>query len=272
MQQSAAAHPPTQRCAVLLMTFPNSGTTWLQSMFSVATQLHAESLYSEGVKTSWGTTFKNVFTNEDLRARRAPTGQAGSCSFIKTHSWEELKNAQFLSRYRIKGAVTLLRDPNSNADANWRFWQKRADHEEPKPCRYGRDSLTARSVHYHDAWYCRLQATAAALSVPLLQISYEGMLVQPATVLRRVLDFGGYAFNHTGARQAIASFPPSKASSNRNNAIGRGGTAFGEALNGAATIHAFGEVGRFGVVRIRLGPVSWSAWSRLSGSLRPVLR
>ena len=194
--------PPSPRCAVLLCTYPNSGTTWLQDMFSVATNLHAEAIYDEGLATGWGTTFHAVRSNQSLHARASSTGRKGSCSFIKSHSSDLDATRRLASRFAVTGIVALVRDPLSNAGANWRFVTKYRALEQ---CNATELELQPRFTAYRDAWHCALQATVAALHVPLLRVQYEAMLVQPAVELRKVLTFGGYRIDESRVASAVTN-------------------------------------------------------------------
>lgn len=203
---------PSPRCAVLLCTYPNSGTTWLQDMFSVATDLHAESIYPEGLATGWGTTFHAARSNRSLHARASPTGRQGSCSFIKSHSSDLDATRRLTSRFAVTGIVALVRDPLSNAGANWRFFMKQrarpapaARHRPVLQCNATEPELQPRFTAYWDAWHCALQATVAALHIPLLRVQYEAMLVQPAAELRKVLTFGGYRIDESRVASAITN-------------------------------------------------------------------
>ena len=94
--------------------------------------------------------------------------------------------------------IELVREPQANAEANWRYAAKKR-----APCTNNtRARVVRRALVFHEQWHCDVAARARTAKVPVLRLQYEQMLTAPADALRRVLAFGNYSVSDAGVERA----------------------------------------------------------------------
>ena len=184
-------------CTVLLSTFPNSGTTWTQAIFTSSTGIVTEAVYKEGPPSKW----PKVFSHGQLGNNRYPNLSVGECRFIKSHQRVSYK----LMPARFQRAVILYRDPDDNLEANIRYLVKRMkpgnpsqklvekcegidfnDYEALDPDGF----KILREMHYiaHRRFYCHAQK----YPIPRLFVTYSALLTDPSAAFEKIMTFIGF--------------------------------------------------------------------------------
>ena len=203
----------TAPCAVLLSTFPNSGTTWTQAMFKASTGVVSLAVYPEGPPTPFSThTFVHGQIGDDYRL---PDPDRGECLFVKSHARvpsRELADGSPNQLYQR--AVVLHRDAEDNLHANLRYLTKThndAKNELLELCSYdpsGRplpkdtrfedwDSRNmtdyASMIDLHRLAHRRFYFHAERYLVPTFFATYARLLSEPYETFRDIMMFSGYA-------------------------------------------------------------------------------
>ena len=219
----------TADCAVALSTFPNSGTSWTQVVFSSATGLASLAIYPEGPLSPFHPT---SYLHNQLKPGgdiRLPDPAHGECLFVKTHRripYDLLTDHH--PRQRYQRAVVLYREPEDNWYANLRYLTKlRNDnkHNLLEVCSYdphgtplpqdtnlerdwstlnGTDYGALRNLHKvaHKRFYCHAERYPA----PTMMVTYARLLSNPRTTFRDILTFSGYA--DADVDRALEEHPP----------------------------------------------------------------
>mmetsp|Transcript_15047 Transcript_15047/g.43487 ORF Transcript_15047/g.43487 Transcript_15047/m.43487 type:complete len:399 (-) Transcript_15047:4159-5355(-) len=209
-----AENKGTAPCAVVLNTFPNSGTTWTQAVFSASTGIASLAVYPEGPPSPFSThTFVHGKVGDDSRL---PDPAHGECLFVKSHrrvTYGELADGSPDQLYQR--AVVLYRDPEDNLHANLRYLTKLhnvAKRELLELCSYddpdGRPlpddtpfedwanwNVTdyASFVDLHRMSHQRFYCHAERYPVPKMIVTYARLLSEPYETFRDIMTFSGYA-------------------------------------------------------------------------------
>lgn len=210
---------PDLPCAVLLSTFPNSGTTWTQAVFKSSTGgLVSEAVYNEGPPTP----YPGIYVHGSLGpATRLPDSNRGECLFVKSHARVSYTSMGPSSQYQR--AVVLYRDPEDNLDANLRYLtklpvQNRGKAELRSLCPGnidtfdednwktvdpdGYDMFTQLHFASHERFYCHAQQ----YPMPKLFVTYARLLNDPYGTFRDIMLFSGYP--EANITKALEENPP----------------------------------------------------------------
>ena len=203
----------TAPCAVLLSTFPNSGTTWTQAMFKASTGVVSLAVYPEGPPTPFSThTFVHGQIGDDYRL---PDPDNGECLFVKSHQRMPTKVLADGSPNQLyQRVVVLYRDTEDNLHANLRYLTKLHNDNKrellelcsydpsgrplPKDTRFedwDSRNMTdyASMIDLHRLAHRRFYFHAERYPVPKIIITYARLLSEPHETFRDIMMFSGYA-------------------------------------------------------------------------------
>lgn len=217
-QSSDVDHSPD----ITLLTFPNSGTTWIRKLYELTTSVATEAVYPEsdcvlterhtcasltGVVKKMSTFYFQKDLVNALHLRRSD-----EATLIKTHRALS-KNYTFHRKI-----VRLIRDPIDNVVSNWNYlnrvgWNKPYP-KKPKLTfnRFARDQL-----RLYMRWHCR--ALRAAKHVPMLSLRYEDLIEDPVLNMKKLLRFAGWKVDDAmleRLKRAIELYPPRPRGVTRN--------------------------------------------------------
>jgi len=190
-------------CAVLLSTFPNSGTSWTQSVFRSSTGLVSEAVYGhEGPPTPYpGIYVHGTLNNGGPNSARLQDPSRGECLFVKSHGRVNYNDLGPSGKYQR--AVVLYRDREDNLDANLRYLTKiksRAKDELRELC--GLEEFVDWKdvdpkaydmfVRLHSAAHKRFYCHAEQYPIPKLMVTYAQLLSDPYRTFGDIMVFSGY--------------------------------------------------------------------------------
>ena len=228
-------------CTTLLSTFPNSGTTWAQSVFTSATGRYSEAIYREGPPTNFPGTYYHVVGNDKGHGKsdeddafQLPNQTIGECRFVKSHRRESMSPNNMPSKYQR--AVVLYRDVQDNLEANLRYLalantrhgilnnacNHNSKKNNPNNTDGGQDDddvidvihlkekdwyryLQLKELHItsHTRFYCHAQQ----YPIPTLFMTYANLMTNPYNAFSEILVFIGYQ-KDTNITKAIEDNPP----------------------------------------------------------------
>lgn len=197
---------------VILLTYPNSGTTWLKRLYEDATGVAAMSHYrSEGnlfTELKECNPNKHPWRCKAFFKTRGDTGLARrregrQTAFVKCHraprSSTDMKHAT--------GIIHMVRHPLDNMAANVKFLAERRKRRRgtvtatPEQVQSTMVNLVTKYVR----WHCMV--TLAGLSVPTLTVSYERLLESPQSELSRIIAWLGFDAEKEKIAAAISRNP-----------------------------------------------------------------
>lgn len=196
-----------------LLTYPNSGTTWVRSLYEMATTIASESVYLEPpceILPEWRTCAsvqkgagrtqdrkKNEIVNLRLRKDKEP-------ALVKTHH-------AITENHRFDRVVRIIRNPIDNVVANFNYlfqnyWLKPrgAKRFEISFHRFLRDQM-----RLYVRWHCR--GSREASRTPTLTIAYEDLVENPLDSMVEILTFTGWNVDAEMTRRlkdGVKKFPP----------------------------------------------------------------
>lgn len=196
-------------CTTLLSTFPNSGTSWTQTVFTSSLGMLSEAIYKEGPPSN--------LTGAYIHGHGGslPNQSIGECRLVKSHARVSYK--QMPSWYQR--SVILYRDPHDNFEANLRYLSKlRPTTDKLK----GVCNITSRadfltwndtnSILYsklrdlhivsHKRFYCHAQT----YPIPKLFVTYSNLLQNPDQTFKDIMMFIGYP--NANITKAMIEHPP----------------------------------------------------------------
>ena len=215
-------------CATALSTFPNSGTSWTQAVFTASTGIASLAVYpGEGPRSPFQP--KSYVHNAIGPGSRLPDPTHGECLFVKTHHripYGSLADNHPQQRYQR--AVVLYREPEDNLHANLRYLTKlrnenKADllkvcsHDPqgtplPEDTNFEDWSNSINAADYadlidlhrwaHRRFYCHAERYPA----PTMMVTYARLLSDPRGTFRDILTFSGYA--DADIEKALEVHPP----------------------------------------------------------------
>ena len=189
----AAPHAPE---LVGLLSFPNSGNTWLRNLLEAATGVATECIaeYNEGgVATPEGTQVKGNGQSQRDDVHRAGPMQP---RIVKSHHAHDTA--------KFPRVLRLVRDIVGNAHTTYAFTQQN----------YPR---LLNDVEYDQylldttldclAWHCAVNQ-AVTEGATVLTLRYEDLVEDPAKHLRRVIDFAGFDnVRDSDIQKAVDAYP-----------------------------------------------------------------
>eukprot|EP00940_MAST-03C_sp_MAST-3C-sp2_P002454 g2454.t1 len=199
---------------VALLTFPNSGTTWVRSLYEMATKIASESVYvnlpckrlheqgtcasvQEGASRTGGRRGRGI---SDLRLRREEEP-----ALVKTHH-------AITKNHRFDRVIRIIRNPIDNVVANFNYLSKNNWLEplskfralKPSFNRFYRDQ-----IRLYVRWHCR--ASREASRTPTLTVAYEDLVENPFDSMVKILTFLGWKVDtemRDRLKDGIEKFPP----------------------------------------------------------------
>ena len=187
--------------ALLLLTFPNSGTTWTRRVFERVTGVSSETIYMEGRggmkgipehhATSWGTYVAEHGLVADAKVSvRSPDQTA----FIKAH-----QPSGPLSRFHPKKVVRLIREPMEQAFSNAKY-------------RHAQHPVNAVVIYLEEyvRWHCTVTSLQKLHDLRILSVTYDALLQDPESSFQRIIGWiNGYGVpSDVTMKKVVASEPP----------------------------------------------------------------